>query len=142
MTSYTAAFESPRKPEEAFEYIANFAKAAEWDPNVATSAQREPGPVGVGTTFDLLVESSGRSIPLAYVVVTYDPPRTMVLEAQSDQFAIHDEYRVDSLRAGCRVEYEATIEMKGMLRAVEMIVARRFSSSAAATIAGLRAALA
>lgn len=141
MTSYTAAFESSREPEEAFAYIANFAKAAEWDPNVATSAQREPGSVAVGTIFDLLVESSGRSIPLAYVVVTYDPPRTIVLEAQSAQFATHDEYRIVPLGAGCRVEYEATIEMKGMLRAVEKIVAPRFSASADAAIAGLRVAL-
>jgi len=47
--------------EAAFDYIADFATNAEWDPNTTAARRLDDGPVGVGAHYELHVQMGGRT---------------------------------------------------------------------------------
>jgi hypothetical protein len=141
MTSYRASFTSTKTPEDAFEYLATFSNAVEWDPSVISGTPRTPGEVTVASVFDLVVGFSGRTIPLAYSVLELDRPRKVVLEAKGPQFTSHDEISVAPAERGCVVTYDATITMAGAWKLADPLVARTFRKTADAAIEGLKRAL-
>ena len=74
MARYRGTVISTRSAEETFDYMADFANAAEWDPGTAEAERLDDGPVGLGSTFRLGVRVGTRVVPLDYRIVTYDRP--------------------------------------------------------------------
>jgi len=65
--------------EAAFDYIADFATNAEWDPNTTAARRLDEGPLGVGTHYELHVRMGGRTAPMTYRITEYDRPNRVVL---------------------------------------------------------------
>ena len=78
MAHYAATISSRRPAPETFGYLATFSNAAHWDPGVLAGEQLDPGPVGVGTRFRLVVPFLGRRMTLVYKVTTHVPGREVV----------------------------------------------------------------
>lgn len=68
-----------RPLEEVFEFTADFANSARWDPGVSKSTKMTDGPVGVGTKYDLVAEFGSSQVPMTYEIVEYEPPTRVVL---------------------------------------------------------------
>ena len=50
MARYRGTVISTRPAEETFDYMADFANAAQWDPGTADAERLDDGPVGLGST--------------------------------------------------------------------------------------------
>ena len=74
MARYRATIQSKKSPEEAFEYLADFANAREWDPGVVEGENLTGQPLGPGSRFGLVSRFLGRRVPLEYRVIAFEPP--------------------------------------------------------------------
>ena len=81
MARYVTTIESTLTPAEAFAYMADFSNALHWDPSVVSASKASAGPVGVGSSFELVVKFGGRKLPLQYELVSFDEPRSFVVES-------------------------------------------------------------
>jgi hypothetical protein len=138
MAQYVTTIESTRTPCEAFDYLAEFSRAAEWDPNVKEGSRLTSGPVGHGSTFRIVSSFLGRSVPLQYRVTAFESPRRVVLEA--DNFAIRsvDEITFEPNGDGSRITYRADLRLKGLLRLADPMLAAAFRRLGDRAASGLR----
>ena len=116
MARYTTTVESTRTAEDAFDYLAEFSHAEEWDPGVVEGEAVDGDPVGEGSRFHIVSRFLGRRIPLQYRIVAFDRPRRVVLEADEPALRSTDEIRVLTESGGTRVTYDADLRLKGPLR--------------------------
>jgi hypothetical protein len=142
MARYRTTIDTPQPPEEAFDYLACFANAREWDPGVVEGEAVGDQPLGVGSRFRLVSRFLGRRVPLEYRIVAFDRPRRVVLEADEARVRSTDEIRVEAAPAGARVTYEADLRLNGPLaRAFDPLLVLAFRRLGDRAAAGLAQAL-
>jgi hypothetical protein len=142
MAHYRATIESRRGAAETFDYLATFSNAAEWDPGVLAGEQLDPGPVGVGTRFRLMVSILGRGLPLTYEVTRHIPGREVALAAASRLLRSADRIAVTAAGDGATVSYDAEVRLRGPLRLLEPVLSRGFRAVGDRAVAGLARVLA
>ncbi len=145
MARYRASMHSPTDPRSVFAYLSRFDRAVEWDPGVTAGQMLTDEPVGIGSKFRLDARFLGRTLPLVYEIVTFDPPNRIVLRAQTA--AIRSTDTISFAEApgetapGTVVVYEALLEGKGPLRFAEPAISLLFRRIGDRAAAGLRARL-
>jgi hypothetical protein len=139
---FRTTVESTMPPEAAFDYLAEFSNAREWDPGVVEATNVTGHPVGLGSRFRLVSRFLGRSVPLEYRVTAFDRPSRVVLTAAEEKVRSVDEIRFVPTERGTRVTYDAdlrvTTPLGRLLDPLLAVVFRRIGTRAAA---GLRRAL-
>lgn len=95
----------PLPPDEAFDYLANFANTEEWDPGVGRAHRLDEGPIGNGSRFRVHVAAGPLSLPVTYWITTYDRPRRVVLGASGSGFRGRDDIRFREVDGGTEVEW-------------------------------------
>lgn len=125
MPRFTDTVSSPAPPERAFDYLANFASVAEWDPSVthARALDAEPGP---GARFLVVVRALGRETPYTYETVTYDRPERVVVRAETSNVVSLDTITFAATEVGTDVTYDARLTLKGVFRVLELPMAYGF----------------
>ena len=113
--------------DDAFAFIADFANSAAWDPGTATSERIGDGPVGVGTRYRLGVRMRGRIAPMEYRITTFDAPRRVVLAGTGSGVEATDDITFLATPGGTRIEYVATIHLRGLMRLLEPFVGGAFA---------------
>ena len=141
MARYVTRIESRLSPAEAFDYLADFANARFWDPSVSKAQRQGNGPVGLGSTFDLVSRFAGRDVPLLYTIVAYEPARCVVLEARNPGFVSRDTITVEPAAGGSVAHYDALLELHGVRRLFDPVLQRIFNGVGRRATAGLQAAL-
>ena len=142
MARYRGTVISTRPAEETFDYMADFANAAQWDPGTADAERLDDGPVGLGSTFRLGVRVGSRVVPLDYRIVAYDRPRRVVLLGESDTIRSEDTVTVGpAADGGSILTYEADLRLKGPLALVNPLLPLAFDRIGDKGVAGLRRAL-
>ena len=127
-----------RPPAEVFEYLANFETTAEWDPGIVTATRTSDGPIGIGSTFDLISDFRGRKIPVTYEISEYDPPSRFVIVGTNKQFVGTDDIRVSADGAGTRVDYTADFRMQGIAKLFEPFMVGIFEKLSVEAMDGLK----
>ena len=127
-----------RSPAEVFEYLANFETTAEWDPGIVTATRTSDGPIGIGSTFDLISDFRGRKIPVTYEITEYDPPSRFVIVGTNKQFVGTDDIRVSADGAGTRVDYTADFRMQGIAKLFEPFMGGIFEKLSVEAMDGLK----
>ena len=122
MARHIDAIDLPIPIEEAFDYLADFSRTAEWDPGVAEAHRLTKGAVRVGTRFSVIVSFFGQRIPLEYEITEFDRPSRLVLSGGDSSVISVDEITFVSRPGGTRVTYEARIDLVGIRRIAEPIV--------------------
>jgi len=126
MARYRTTITSRLSPQNAFDYMADFANAEEWDPGVVAAEPLQDGPVGLGSRF-LLQAKFGKSVmPLEYVIAAYEPGKRVVLVAETDKVKSTDEITFAPNGDGCDVTYDAELETLGRFRLATPLVALLF----------------
>jgi hypothetical protein len=113
MKKYSIEIPSPWAPEDAFEYMARFSNAQEWDPGVLGAEDLDHGPPRLGSTYGLVVGVLGRRVPLEYRIAEIDRPRRVVLVAENAVIRSRDLIEVYGAPGGSKVVYEAALSTKG-----------------------------
>jgi len=121
--------------------MADFANALHWDPSVSEAVRDGSGEVGLGSAFDLVARFAGRAVALRYTIVSYEPPRDVVLAAERPAFVSRDTITVAPAAAGSVVSYDARLEFRGIARVFDPIAQRVFDRTGRKAAAGIRAAL-
>jgi hypothetical protein len=137
MARYQATVQSPRPATETFAYLATFSNAAEWDPGVLAGEQLDPGPVGPGTRFRLVVPFLGRRMPLTYQVTRYQPGHAVVLTAINGLLRATDKIVVTGNAGGSTISYEAEVRLRGPLGLLDPLLRPGFRAVAGRAAAGL-----
>jgi len=116
--------------DQAFAFVADFSNAAQWDPGVASSERSNEGPVGIGARYRLGVRQRGRTVPMEYEIIVFEPSRRVVLKGTGSGVAAVDDIRFEAAGTGTRIDYIADIRLRGLMR-----LAAPFAGSAFARIA-------
>jgi hypothetical protein len=141
MARYATTIRSQLPPAEAFAYMADFSNARVWDPSVSQAQHDGDGPVGLGSTFDLVARFAGRDVPLTYTIVEFEPPARVVLEARRG-FVSRDTITVEGTAGGgSAVHYDALLSFTGIGRLFDPLMQRVFDRVGARAAAGIAAAL-
>lgn len=122
MARFRTTIDSARSPADAFAYMADFAHAAEWDPNVTEAHRVGDGPIGVGTAFAIVSRFGPRLVPLTYTIVRYEPDRLVVLEAPSKGYTSTDTITIEPTATGSRVTYDAVLAFSGIGRLADPLM--------------------
>ena len=142
MARYQGIVVSTRSAEETFDYLADFANAAEWDPGTATAERLDAGAVGPGSAFRLEVRVGSRTTPLEYRIVDYDRPRRVVLLGESDTIRSEDTMTVvPAADGGSILTYDADLTLTGGLAVANPFLGLLFDRIGDKGVGGLRAVL-
>ena len=128
--------------EAAFDYVADFANAQEWDPGVATARRIDAGPVAVGARYDLGVRMGGRVAPMVYRITQLDRPRRVVLVGAGSNVQAVDDIRFERSGNGTVIDYTADIRLGGLLRLVQPFLGGSFAKIARDAASGMERTLA
>ncbi|MDH4307841.1 MAG: SRPBCC family protein [Acidimicrobiia bacterium] len=131
----------PSSLEDAFEYVADFSRVAEWDPGVSRSSQTIEGGVGAGATYAVEAVFGTRTIPMTYTTTTFERPHRIVLRGTGATLTAIDEITFRTTAAGTAIDYVADIQLVWWMRVTEPLLHGRFQSLADEALAGLEAAL-
>lgn len=128
--------------EAAFDYVADFANAQEWDPGVATARRIDDGPVSVGARYDLGVRMGGRVAPMEYRITELDRPRRVVLVGRGSNVDAVDDIRFEPFGDGTVIDYTADISLGGLLRFAQPFLGSRFEKIGRDAVGGMERTLA
>jgi uncharacterized protein YndB with AHSA1/START domain len=143
MARYAATVTSPGSPAEVFEYLADFSSTAEWDPGVSEARRLDADPLRAGARFNVMADFLGRPVPLEYRTVEIDPPRRVVLRAETRTVVSEDTITVRALpESGSQVTYDARLGLRGALRFGDPVLGLLFRRIGDRAKAGLAATLA
>lgn len=145
MARYRTTISSPLSPDEAFDYLSDFATIQEWDPGVATAELIDGEPAQVGARYRVGTVLLGRVTPLEYrIVVRVESPdgkRRVDLRAENNDFISYDVITVSPAGSGCEVTYDADLALKGVRRLFDPGLWLLFQVIGRRAEGGLRAAL-
>jgi hypothetical protein len=142
MACYVDSIDLPVSVEEAFDYLADFSRTAEWDPGVVEAARLTPDTPALGSRFRVVVAFLGRRFPLEYAITAFERPHRLVLEGGDDALRSFDEMRFESRRGGSRVHYDARLELTGLRRLADPLLHVLFQRMGRLAARGLRERLA
>jgi carbon monoxide dehydrogenase subunit G len=142
MARYVDAIDLPIPVEQAFDYLADFSRTAEWDPGVAEAERLTRGEVRLGSRFRLSISLLGRRIPLEYQIVEFQRPSRVVLSGGDESLRSIDEITFVSRPDGTRVTYEARLELAGIRRLADPLLDLVFQRIGRLAVRGLRERLA
>ena len=129
MARYSTTVQSKRSREEVFDYLADFANAAEWDPGVVSGENLTGQPVGPGSRFRLMCRYFGRQFPLEYRITAFEVPSRVVFETDRGSISSVDEIRFVAVDEGTAVTYEANLRLRGLMgRLMDPLLASRLSA--------------
>ena len=137
MAHYSCSVRSPKTPDEAFAYMADFRNLVEWDPGVSSSTLADGDEPGMGAAYR--VAASGAM--LTYRTIEFDPPKRMVVEADNRRLRSYDVIEVVEHGDGSLVTYDATLTMKGLFAPANLILGLFFRRIGDKAAAGMERAL-
>lgn len=116
MTRIHERIETDLAVDQAFDYIADFDHADEWDPNTTEASRLGTEPPGLGVRFALEVRMGRRTAPMGYRITEYDRPRRVVLVGEGSGVMTVDDIRFERIGERTVVDYTADIRLRGLLR--------------------------
>ena len=134
-------FDSSRRSEDIFSYIADFARIDEWDHTIISAEKTSDGLIGVGTKFDLMYKSGLRSVPIQYTVTEFVPSKKLVMTGEAASFTAIDTVNITDTATGCHVNWHAGLEFRGSAAKVVRLIEGRVKKAGAQTIKDLADAL-
>jgi dehydrogenase/reductase SDR family member 12 len=127
-----------RRPiEEVFEYAADFANAQYWDPGVDSARQTSTGPVGVGTTYELIGHFGPGKVDMAYEITEYEKNSRVVLKGSGNGFMALDEMEFETTDGGTQIRYTADITLTSALRFLGPLLNGFFKKTGTRALDGL-----
>ncbi len=142
MTRLHEQIETDLPLETSFDFVADFANAARWDPGVARSVGLDEGPLRLGSRFALDVRMGRRIAPMTYHVSVLDRPHRVVLVGAGSGVDAVDEIVFEPTASGTRIRYTADIRLRGLLRLAQPFLSGAFTRIGRNAATGMRRTLA
>lgn len=116
MPRYSATVRCAGAAEEVFDYMADFANVAEWDPSAVRAEVIDGAAPGKGTRYSVVSRFMGRDVPLEYTTTEYKPSSLVTLRGENSTTISIDTITVRPLEGGSEMTYEADLQLKGVAK--------------------------
>lgn len=129
-----------RPIEDVFKFVTTPEHDAQWKPRVveADPANRE---MGVGTTWRQVVKAPLGRAETVDECTEYEPPSRFGYRSTSGSIPVEAGYTFTPDGHVSRLRYTGTIEVSGLLRLMQPLLARTIRKDVAASLAGLKSLL-
>jgi carbon monoxide dehydrogenase subunit G len=129
-------------PEAAFDYVADFSRAQEWDPGIPSARRLDDGPIGLGSRFELRSRFGSTEQLITYEVTGFDRPRSVTFVGDGKTFRGTDTISFEPNEGGgTRVTYLADLGLKGVAALALPFIRGRLDAMSDDAVAGLKTAL-
>jgi len=129
-------------PEVAFDFVADFSRAQEWDPGIPSARRLDDGPIGIGSRFELLSRFGSTEQLIEYEITELDRPHQVTFVGDGKNFHGTDTISFAPAEGGgTRVTYVADLGLKGVAAFALPFLRGRLDSMSDDAVAGLKAAL-
>lgn len=131
-----------RRPiDEVFSYTADLNRLPDRHPDVVCAAQTSLGPVGAGTTFDVVFAFGRREVALVYTITEFEAPYRMVVRGEGATQRALDEFNLAEVAEGTAVTITVQLVFKGPMKWIGFLLGPMSRRSARRAAAGLAKAL-
>ena len=135
---FVERFEVTVSPEQALQYIADFANLAAWDSSV-TDVRFDPEQTfGVGARYVVDLTFAGRAQTMHYHVRQYVAGEYSELVGENEGSTAIDRITVKEHPKGARVTYEADIRIHGAFRYLDTLLGLVFAPTVRKAVANMR----
>ena len=141
MTVLHETAEVSRPIEEVFAYVSDFTTTTEWDATAINAKKLTPGPITVGTEFEVECALPVGSVTLHYTISTLEPHTLIELEGNCRFFRVRDSISFSPSVKGTRINYRAEFDFKPLLKPLVSLSASGMEKMGRESVAGLAAAL-
>jgi hypothetical protein len=145
----------PRPRDATFAFVTDLSHAAIWDPRTYEARKLTPGPVGLGTKFQLtggliskhtlerfhVPDALRADSELGYEVVSFVPRSEMVVRGETSTLRYEDHLVFSDAGDATELRYVATMELKGILSIGDIVLRPIFDAIGADATAGIAAAV-
>lgn len=133
-------FSTIATPDQAFDYLADFRNAGEWDPGTLR-CELIQGDGDVGSVYRNRSSFLGREVEVTYTARELDRPTRVHLTGHNHQFDGHDVFGIRAAAGGAEITYTAEFAFSGTARLVAPLVAAYLPRLADKTVDQLRSCL-
>lgn len=138
MARYIDAIDTPVPIEQAFDYLADFSRTAEWDPGVASAKRLSAGEIQVGSRFLVNTSVFGTVLKLEFEIIEFDRPSRLVFTGGDGTIESTDEITFVSKPGGTRITYEARLKLTGFRQFADPVLHLLFQRVGQVAVRGLR----
>jgi len=128
-------------PEQVFDFVAtrHFENHPRWDPDLVEMRQTSPGPVGPGTTADVVRRQGRRRVAGTATVTEYQPCRRAAWDVHFGAFSLRQAVDLLPEQSGAATRLRLVIETraKGPITLVLPLLRGRFRSTMARSLAAI-----
>jgi uncharacterized protein YndB with AHSA1/START domain len=114
-----------KQPEEVFPWIAEPAKAAQWQPDVKESETLRKTPEMIGTTFMERIEENGDGLDLYGSITEFEQNERIGFRLQSKVHDFSVSYSVEAVRLKAKVAVDAEIRWKFPMNLVGLLAGKK-----------------
>ncbi|MEH6611237.1 MAG: SDR family NAD(P)-dependent oxidoreductase [Halioglobus sp.] len=141
MTVLQATAEVTRPINEAFDYVSDFTTTVEWDSTAKKATKMSPGPIAVGTRFEVVCALPVGSVTIIYRVEELQDNALVVLSGKSRFFDIEDRITFTATESGTKIDYRAEFFFKPLIKAVSGAAQKSLDNMGRESVASLGRAL-
>lgn len=128
-----------RPVEDVFAYVTDVENEPQWISEVMKVRMTSDGPVGVGTTYDNIVQFLGREIVDPHEVVQYEPNSKFAFKSYSGQISFEGTHSFEATSDGdTKFTFEAKGETGNLFKLAEPIVNRMINRQWETNVANLK----
>ena len=138
MTKLNETIETALPRAEAFAYIADWDRQAEWDPNTVSAERIGEGGPEVGARYALEVKMGRKAVPMEYRITELEAPSRITLIGEGSGIWTEDIITFSEAAEGTRVDYQAEIKLSGWLGLIQPLLGRAFDGIAKGAVAGMK----
>ena len=109
----TSSIEINRKPEDVFEYIAQFDRHSEWQPAILSARTEPVGVTQVGTRIHETRQVPGGPREFISEIVEYEPPRKIVFQGLNGPIRPHGVVTIEPIDDGSRSRVTLELDLIG-----------------------------
>jgi uncharacterized protein YndB with AHSA1/START domain len=137
MFTYGSEIEVARPPTEVFSALIDIARWTEWT-DMRDMHHDQSGPIRIGSSGTFTLPGPFRG-PIHYELTGLEPNRHVRYEMVHNAFAWTAEYTLEPSDSGTRLATSGTLQLRGLWRVLQPIVAREFGRSEADELTRLKA---
>jgi carbon monoxide dehydrogenase subunit G len=126
MPTITQSVTVNRPVHEVWDFISNFENTTRWSRGVLEARQTSDGPLGIGSTLQMVVKAFGRRRTADYLVTEYEPNQAFAFKVTSGPMTSRARYSVEPAGAGTRLTAsgEAEARARGLYKLLAPILVR------------------
>ncbi len=131
-----------RELADCFRYVQDFSTIEQWDPGVYRAEKMTPGPVDVGTRFQLLLNIAGKRLPMEYQLTACEEDRRLVFVGENPWLQAEDTISFAEAGAGkTKITYQALLTIKALPQLTLPAMTPALTRVGKKAVSGLKTAL-